>query len=115
MCPYLSQKFTEGKQAFAKAVFRNEEEKEKWSKALKMELMSSEESDIEDEKEVLIHHPIPWLSSTVQTFKKKLDEEIIKGKSPQAKRQRKDRVLGRPPTRPLPTDSENFPTWIFIK
>ena len=51
--------------------------------------MSSEESDIEDEKEVLIHHPIPWLSSTVQMFKKKLDEEVIKGKSPQAKRMKR--------------------------
>ena len=77
--------------------------------------MSSEESDTERDSEILIHHPIPWLSATVKNFKGRLDQEISKGKSPQAKRQRKGRVNGAPSTRPMPSQSEDFPSWIFGK
>ena len=109
------QKYHERKQAFEKAVFKSDEDKEKWAKVINVELMSSEESDTMDDNEILIHRPITWLSSTVRNFKARLDEEICKKKSPQAKRQRKERVTGAPSTRPLPIESENFPKWIFSK
>jgi hypothetical protein len=48
--------------------------------------MSSDESGKDEDKEVIISHPLPWLSPAVQQFKKKLDDASLKDKSPQAKR-----------------------------
>ena len=43
-----------------------------------MNFMSSDESDNEDSKEVIVSHPLPWLSSNVQQFKRILDEASLK-------------------------------------
>ena len=109
------QKLVERRKAFEKAKFQNEEEKAKWSKVITLDLMSSEESGNDGDEEVLIHHPIPWISSTGKTFKRKLDEASLKGKSPQSKRQKKTRVGGPMSTRSLPNEYDKFPSWIFMK
>lgn len=72
--------------------------------------MSSDESGNDDDKEIIISHPLPWLSSSVQQFKKKLDDTSLKEKSPQAKRMIKGRVGGLFSSRPKP---DNFPSWVF--
>lgn len=77
-----------------------------------MNYMSSDESGNEDEKEVIISHPLPWLSANVQQFKRILDEACLKEKSPQAKRMIKSRVEGSPSSRAKPTEDGN-PSWIF--
>ena len=109
------QKLVERSKAFEKAKFRSDEEKEKWSKVIALEFMSSEESGQEGEEEVLINHPLPWISSTVKAFKRKLDEASLSGKSPQSKRQKKPRVDGPMSTRSIPYESDKFPSWIFKK
>ena len=95
-----------------KGVYSNEEEKEKWMGVLKPEAMSSDESGDNDGDEVILVHPLPWLSAEVTAFKQQLDEEIIKEKSPQARRQTKGRVIGCPSSRAMPTED---PVWALLK
>ena len=102
------QKLAERMKAVEKAQFRIDEEKGKWNKVLSLDFMSSEESGYEEEEEVLIHHLIPWISSTVKSFKRKLAS--LNGKSPQSKRQKKPRVDGPMSTRSKPNESEKFPS-----
>ena len=74
------------------------------------QIMSSDESTIDedDHDEVILIHPLPWLSATVANFKQKLDDSIELNKTPQARRQRKKRVLGTDSMRPKPSD---LPEW----
>ena len=41
-----------------------------------VELMSSEESDNDNEEEIIVVHPLPWLSEKVEKFKQTLDLEV---------------------------------------
>ena len=72
-CEYFNlsyiQKYHERKQVFEKVIFKTDEDKEKWSKVINVDLMSSEESDTVEGDEILIHRPITWLSSTIKNFK----------------------------------------------
>lgn len=70
--------------------------------------MSSDSSGEEDGDEILVVHPIPWISAAMTAFKCKLDEQIKQGRSPQARRQMKRRAIGLSSTRPCPDD---IPTW----
>ena len=65
-----------------------------WEKVLILGFMSSEESDLDNEEEVLTLHPLPWRAEKVDMLFRKLDEITLKAKSPQARRQMKRRVLG---------------------
>ena len=71
--------------------------------------MSSEESDIDEDEEMLTLHPLPWRAQ-VDTLFHKLDEVTIKAKSPQARRQMKRRVLGTVSGRSCPTNA-GIPSW----
>ena len=85
-----------------KATFGSTEEKENWLKVVRAELMSSEESgaDDDEEDEVFVVRPLPWISSSVGHFL--IDDESVKRKSPQARRQMKPRHRGLPSSRPKP-------------
>ena len=104
------QKFQERKATFDKGAFKDAQEKEKWKSILKIDIMSSDESDYEGDKEVIVSRPLPWLSANVVHFKKKLDDVALKNKSPQARRQMKERLEGSPSLRAQPKD---FPSWVF--
>lgn len=95
----------------SKGTYANDEEKERWYSIMKMEIMSSEESGEEDGDEVIILHPIPWLSAEITAFKQKLDAEIKKEKTPQARRQTKRRVIGSPSSRVCPN---SVPAWAKV-
>lgn len=92
----------------SKGNYKTNEEKEEWMGVLKMTIMSSDSSGEDDGEDVLVVHPLPWLSADVSDFKCKLDEEIKKEKSPQARRQMKRRVVGSASSRPCPSD---LPSW----
>ena len=62
--------------------------KEKWSKVLQAEVMSSEESEND-----MFVKPLPWRSDLVNKFLAELDNRNTERKTPQALRQRKKRVL----------------------
>ena len=65
--------------------------KEKWSKVLLAEVMSSEESG-QEENDMFVK-PLAWRSDLVNKFFGELDERSTVQKTLQALRQRKKRVL----------------------
>ena len=88
-----------------------DDEKEKWEGIMKIEYMSSEESGVEDGEDVNVVRPLPWLSASVTQFKSALDNQTMKEKSPQARRQTKKRKQGCPSKRTRPDVCE--PEWAF--
>ena len=68
-----------------------EKTKEKWNKALIPELISSEESDHENEDAVFVKQ-LPWRADLVNDFFSQLDSKVTESKSVQARRQRKKRI-----------------------
>ena len=73
-----------------------------------LELMSSDESGEEDGDEILVTHPIHWLSETVAQLKVSLDQQILSSKTAQARRQMKKRLVGCPSRRGI---VDNLPPW----
>ena len=90
---------------FKKRVY-GKEDKEKWSKVLITDMMSSEESD---EENINCVKPLPWRSAIVEEFFYDLDEQYISGKSAQAKRQTKERIQGSVPSSRSPP--AGMPRW----
>ena len=82
----------------------SQETKEKWLSVVTNDFMSSEESDGED----IIIHPLPWRSARVDDVMSKIDEFIVKHKSPQARRQMKSRKVVAVSERRQPHDA---PQW----
>lgn len=89
-----------------------EDQRKKWLTVITNDYMSSEES--EDEK--IVVHSIPWRSSYVDRMFKKIDEFCTDKKSPQARRQMKDRIVGTTSSRCLPSsDIIDVPEWALRK
>lgn len=78
---------------------------------MSLEFMSSDDSETDEGKEVLVLRPLPWESTKVKEFKSGLDKASLDKKSPLAKRQMKERKVGVPSSRPKPTGS--VPAWVF--
>ena len=89
--------------------FADTEQLEKWRQVIKMEYMSSEESGIDDENEVIIVKSLPWRSVHVGQMFRRLDDKGLEEKSPQARRQTKKRVTGEISSRPKPVG--DLPPW----
>jgi len=96
-----------------KGSYISEEEKRAWNQITTLDFMSSEESGTDDGEEIILTKPLPWLSSTVKNFFRKLDEAALLGKSPQARRQMKQRRFGPPSLRQKPSSSSGIPDWAF--
>ncbi len=58
---------------------------EQWRDIMTIDAMSSEESDMEEGDQVIMLHPLPWLSQSVLQLKLTLDDQIKSSKSPQAR------------------------------
>ena len=85
--------------------FKKPSDKSLWEQLLKTDYMSSEESDVDGDEDILEVHDLPWRKPSV---KKMFATESLKRRSAQAKRQMKRRVLGRDSTRPQPA---SIPKW----
>ncbi|XP_065915539.1 uncharacterized protein [Dysidea avara] len=69
----LTRKLQDRKASFTKATFNDEAERKEWERVLTLDLMSSDESDFNDNAvEILVTHQIPWLSEIVNSFKQTL-------------------------------------------
>ncbi|XP_063424134.1 uncharacterized protein LOC134707904 [Mytilus trossulus] len=86
-------------------------EEEKLMKAIKIDFMSSEDSDSEDETR-LITRPLPWLSKDFKSYMDKLDSKYQRQLNAQGKKLRSKRVVGRPSERPCPNKSQDL-SWVF--
>lgn len=110
----ILQKMAERTSALKKMKFKKPSDSDLWQKVLVSDLMSSEESGMDEEDEVLKVHSLPWRSSKVTKMFQHLDMEVVKAKSPQSRRQRKRRVTGGSSLRHKPVPSElNLPNWVF--
>ena len=84
----------------------------KWSKVLIADKISSDESDAEDKKPVLIVKELQWRSEKVDKFIHKLNSKHAARKSEQANRQTKPRLRkGVYSERPVPY---NIPSWALL-
>ena len=88
-------------------------EREKLTKVLIPEFMSSEESCGSDDDRIALK-PLPWRSSKISEFFSVLSDTAHKNKTKQAQRQTKERIIGDVSTRPKPLDS-SIPSWAFSK
>ncbi len=79
---------------------------------MKMELMSSEDSQTDDDEELIVVRPLPWRTAYFDRMLKNLDSDIMEEKSPQARRLMKRRVVGASSSRAKP-DSKDIPSWVF--
>ncbi|XP_063397998.1 uncharacterized protein LOC134682966 [Mytilus trossulus] len=86
-------------------------EEEKLMKAIKIDFMSSEDSDSEDETR-LITRPLPWLSKDFKSYMDKLDSKYQRQLNAQGKKLRSKRVVDRPSERPCPNKSQDL-SWVF--
>ena len=91
--------------------FSDSRRKDKWREALHIKIMSSEESAIEGDFEVIQVKPLPWRSDEADDILKRLDDRILSDRSPQSRRQAKKRVQGENSSRPQP--DEELPAWLF--
>ena len=56
--------------------------KEKWKDILNITLMSSDESEMEEDgTEVVVNHQLPWLTDVIEDFKQMLDGETLQNKT----------------------------------
>lgn len=86
-------------------------EEDKIMKAMKIDFMSSEDSDSEDETR-LITRPLPWVSKDFKSYMDKLDSKYQRQLNAQGKKLRSKRVVGRPSERPCPNKSQDL-SWVF--
>ena len=96
-----------------KLKFSDIKQRERWFSAMQIDLMSSEDSEIEAEEPIITVKKLPWRSNQIDELMKRLDEKIKSTRSPQAIRQAKKRLDGNPSTRPRPSINENLPAWLF--
>lgn len=91
--------------------------KEKWSKVTVADFMSSEESASgEDGEDVIMVKQLPWRAEKVDNFFYQLDQKSKENKTPQARRQRKARIISdQSSDRHRPDQEEKFPSWSFVK
>ena len=89
----FQQKLEERIATLSKVKFTVPKDREKWEKVLTLELMSSEDSGMEDE-EILVVRPLPWRSTRVDEMFDELDKKILSGKSPRSRLQMKRRKVG---------------------
>ena len=107
------QKSQDRKCALGKMTFTDEHQRERWSEVVKPDFMSSEESGIENEEEVLIVRPLVWRSPQVNQLFLQLDDKVFLEKKPLARRQMKRHVMGNHSDRPMPI--VNIPEWATAK
>ena len=76
--------YQERKSSLENATFAHNSDvnRQQWENILSLESLSTDKSVcVDDRKEILVTHQLPWLSDTLNNFKKLLDEESMKGKS----------------------------------
>lgn len=88
--------------------FKKESDKALWEQLMIMDFMSSEESDMDGDEDVLIVHSLPWRKPSVKKMFSTLDADISRNRSSQSRRQMKRRVMGSASERARPT---TYPKW----
>ena len=99
----------EERQSEFKRLSYSDGDRVKWEKVLTSQMISSDESETDDDKAVLVVNELEWRSDRVTNFFVKLDSAHEDRKSEQAKRQTKPHIRnGTTSTRVAPL---NLPSW----
>lgn len=91
--------------------FKKPSDRSLWEQLMKTEYMSSEESGVDGDEDILKVHDLPWRKPSVKRMFATLDSESAKRRTPQSKRQMKRRVTGETSTRPVPA---SVPKWAVV-
>ena len=92
--------------SFNQIDFKSPEIKHQYGELMQLQYMSSEESGEDD---MIMTHPLSWLSPKATKFISRLDDHRIRNQSAQSKRQSKKRCKGTPTVCPRPSGSQ----WLF--
>ena len=103
---YALQKLQVRLSTFTKSKIKDCERK-KWEKVFIPDMMSSEESDQENDHNMVVRE-LPFRHERVTSYFHAIDEATYKTRSSQAVRQRKNRVLQGVSSRPIPS---GVPKW----
>ena len=76
------------------------------------DMMSSEESDVEDENSIIVR-PLQWRASLVDKFCESFDSQMKSCRSSQSVCQSKHHVQGEPSTRPWPSDIPKWACYLY--
>lgn len=93
--------------------FSSEAQWECWQVVMEADNISSEDSGMDSDEEVLIVKQLPWRSEQVNSLFKRLDQKVMQEKSPHARRQAKRRVVSSQASSRLKPLSQNYPAWLF--
>jgi len=107
----ILQKLKNRKAALLKTSALTGEEKKKWEVVMRLDVMSSEESDSgsdSDGQNMFIKHPLPWRSDKVNSLFKSLDHKVLKGQSKRSQKMTQSRITGFSSERPQPV---GLPDW----
>jgi hypothetical protein len=90
----------------------SDKDKSKWMAVLNPGFISSDHSmsGTDSEDDALVTQPFEWRSKKVTEFFYQLDVHVEEGKSAQAKKQTKERVLADCPSSRSPPDGK-YPSW----
>ena len=109
---FLLQKLKRRQTTLFKTNALNQAQKEKWAPCIFAEMMSSEESDGDDngdeESTVFVVRPLPWRSDKVNSFFSSLDSKFSKNQSKKSAMMTVHRSKGLPSDRPRPS---SVPDW----
>ena len=116
-CFVLFQKLEKRRTALQKTTAIGNSIKERWKPALHIDMMSSEDSEWEEDNEgnsykTFMTRPIPWRSEKVSSFFHTLDHKAKKSSSEKSVMMSFGRRKGVPTDRQKP---EDLPDWLFTK
>lgn len=94
--------------------FKKPSDKSLWEQLMKTDYMSSEESDVDGEEDILKVHDLPWRKPAVKKMFATLDAESTKRKTAQSKRQMKRRVTGSDSARSRPASVPKWAAKLFL-
>ncbi|CAC5391068.1 unnamed protein product [Mytilus coruscus] len=86
-------------------------EEKRFIKALKIETMSSEDSDSEDDS-IFVTRPLPWVSTEFKQLIQRLDRKYDRTLNAQGKRLKSKRTVGEPSDKPCPKKPKGL-EWMF--
>ena len=110
---FINQKRKEREAAVLRNKKLTKEQQEKWLQVMRNEMMSSEESDVDEEGEgITVVHLLVWRSKYCSSMFSKIDKYSYSFKSAFGRRQTKRRKYGSPSSRPLPPGvRSSIPEW----
>ena len=112
MCYFVHRNWRKDKLYCKKVKFSDESHRERWLEALKINTIFSEESDNENDEDILVDRPLSWRSTEYEKLLKIIDKDQEDCRSSQAKKQLLKRVREPFSSQNQPDESDDIPRWV---